>query len=136
MQDWKRKVVRMHVAFGRVRRKSRIVGGFSTDAAEIGECAMNRTTTNGIIEEVYNREIRSYKIRCRDREIAPTEEPVGFYQIRGRDREIAPTEEGWVSHQIRGRDREIAPTEEGWVVYQIRESRSGDRSYRRGVGFI
>ena len=73
-----------------------------------GERAMNRTTTNG--NKRSRSGDRSYKIRCRDREIAPTEDRkmsrsgdrsyrrgVGFYQIRGRDREIAPTEEGWVS---------------------------------------
>ena len=34
---------------------------------------------------------------------------------------------------IRSRDREIAPTEEGSAVSGQEESRSGDRSYRRGV---
>ena len=34
-----------------------------------------------------------------------------------------------------GRDQEIAPTEERSAVSGQEESRSGDRSYRRGGGF-
>ena len=71
-----------------------------------------------------------FGIRSRDREIAPTEEGSAVSGQGGRDREIDPTEEGSAVSGQGGRDREIAPTERGVSGHE--ESRSGDRSYRRG----
>ena len=73
------------------------------------------------------------QIRGRDREIAPTEEGVGFYQIRGRDREIAPTEEGvglLSNSEVSDRD-DRSYRIEGVGFYQIRGRESGDRSYKK-----